>query len=109
MNEPVWSGREKRRECDLRRELGRYLKCLDPDAAGLNETLYRQESRDIASAQRLKQCRERLGGYPELDLVLLRELDGFVQELSAGQRRARLLGKELDAALEDPRWDAQVD
>jgi hypothetical protein len=48
---------------------------------------------------------DRLGRvYPDWDSVIIRELDIYVQSLSEGQRRARLLGKELDAALEDPRW-----
>ena len=91
----------------LKRELGRYIKCLNPDSADLNGTLYQQMTRDIAGAERLRQALEKLGGvYPDWDSSLLRELDSFVQSLSEGQRRARLLGKELDAALEDPRWSA---
>jgi hypothetical protein len=90
----------------LQRELGRFLVCLDQGTDDLNNLMFQQMSRDIASAERLKQCLEKLGDYPEWDPDLCRELELFVQPLTEGQRRARLLGKELDAALEDPRWSA---
>lgn len=90
----------------LQRELGRFLVCLDLGTDDLNNIMFLQMSRDIASAERLKLCLEKLGDYPEWDPDLCRELDLFVQPLTEGQRRARLLGKELDAALEDPRWSA---
>jgi hypothetical protein len=63
-------------------------------------------SRDIATAQRLDQCMKRLGGYPEWPAELGRELDEFYRDLAPNQRHARLLGSEIDAALEDPRWVA---
>jgi len=69
--------------------------------------LYQQMSRDIASARRLKQCWEKLGGYPNWDQELC-ELKNFSQQLTENQRTARLLGKELDAALGDPRWEADL-
>ncbi|GEM_PF-6338757 len=37
---------------------------------------------------------------------LVAEERAYVSGLTAGQREGRLLGKELDAALEDPRWKA---
>lgn len=49
-----------------------------------------------------------LGGYPTWDDESVRGLGQFVGKLTENQRRARLLGKELDAALEDPRWAARV-
>ncbi len=85
-------------------ELGRYLICLEGKVENLNETLHHQMSRDIASAQRLRKCLERLGGYPEWPIELCRDLESFVKGLNENQRKARLLGKEIDAALEDPRW-----
>jgi len=93
----------------LLRELGRYLACLDAGTADLNGLLYQQMSRDIASAQRLKKCLEKLGGYPNWLPDLCQELDEFARQLTENQRRARLLGKELDAALEDPRWLAALE
>lgn len=89
----------------LLRELGRYLVCLGAGTADLNAVLYQQLTRDIATAQRLQRCLDKLGGqYPEWPDDLCHELDAFYTGLTENQRRARLLGKELDAALDDPRW-----
>jgi superfamily II DNA or RNA helicase len=90
----------------LKRELGRYLVCLGRGVSDLNAALYQQMSRDIASAQRLKQCLDKLDGYPDWPPELRRELEDFIQGLPENQRRARLLGSEIDAALDDPRWAA---
>lgn len=93
----------------LKRELGRYLACLDQGTENLNGIMYQQMTRDIASADRPKQCLDKLGGgYPEWDANVCRELEAFARKLTEGQRRARLLGKELDAALQGPRWTAEV-
>ncbi|HRU07038.1 MAG TPA: hypothetical protein P5137_14825, partial [Candidatus Brocadiia bacterium] len=88
----------------LLRELGRYLVCLGEGTSDMNGVWYRQMNRDIASAERLKRAQDRLGGYPEWSSALCEELEGFAAELGEPQRRARLMGKELDAALDDPRW-----
>jgi superfamily II DNA or RNA helicase len=94
----------------LLRELGRYLMCLGAGTADLNGVLYQQLNRDIATAQRLQRCLDRLGGnYPEWPDDLCRELSAFFASLTENQRKARLLGKELDAALDDPRWLAATD
>jgi len=87
-------------------ELGRYLMCLGGGTENLNERLYRQMSRDIASARRLQRCINRLGGYPEWSSEVRRELEDFAKQLTENERRARLLGSQLDAALDDPRWAA---
>jgi hypothetical protein len=96
--------------CRLRlmRELGRYLICLDGSASDLNSVLHRQISRDIAGARRLQECRNRLGDYPDWPPDLCRELGIFHAGLNEGQRTARLLGSELDAALDDPRWNVSI-
>ncbi|GAI41184.1 unnamed protein product [marine sediment metagenome] len=90
----------------LIRELGKYLICLGASIDELNESLFKQLSRDIASASRLKKCIGMLGDYPEWHDDLQRELECFAESLTEGQRQARLLGSELDAALDDPRWKA---
>jgi phage terminase Nu1 subunit (DNA packaging protein) len=90
----------------LQKEIGRYLVCYGKTTANLNNVWYSQMSRDIATAQRLEECRKRLGGYPEWPAELRRELDEFYRDLAPNQRQARLLGSEIDAALEDPRWVA---
>jgi hypothetical protein len=89
----------------LVRELARYLLCLDSDAADLNAILHAQLGRDIASAARLGRVYERVG-YPEWDNYLVEELRQQVRGLTAGQQESVLLGKPLDAALDDPRWIA---
>jgi len=88
----------------LIRELGKYLVCLGAGTDELNESLFKQMSRDIASARRLQKCMDKLGGYPEWRVDLRRELERFAESLTEGQRQARLLGSELDATLDDPRW-----
>jgi hypothetical protein len=65
-------------------------------------------SRETASSSRLKQCWEQLRGYPDWDDHLSAEARSFAADLTDNQRRARLMGKELDAALQDPRWWALV-
>ena len=93
----------------LLRELGRYLVCFGEGTADLNSVLYREMRRDTATAGRLRQIFKRLGeAYPEWPQWLLREFDVFHGSLAANQRQGRLIGKELDAALDDPRWRACV-
>lgn len=91
----------------LQRELGRYLLCLDPNAADLNQTLHNQRQRDIASAARLNQAYE-LIGYPQWDPELVSDLRQEAGRLTANQRKNVLLGSPLDAALADPRWRART-
>ncbi|MDI6754665.1 MAG: helicase-related protein [Thermodesulfobacteriota bacterium] len=88
----------------LLRELGRFLACLGEGTSDLNGLIHRQISRDIATAHRLRRCLEKLGGYPEWPPDICREVEAFADTLSENQCRARLLGKEIDAALDDPRW-----
>jgi superfamily II DNA or RNA helicase len=91
----------------LLRELGRYLVCFEEGAADLNGILYREMGRDTSTAGRLAQVFARLGSdYPDWPQWLLRELDAFHTNLAPNQRQGRLIGKELDAALNDPRWAA---
>jgi len=90
----------------LLKELGRYLLCLDSSSGDLNTVFYRHMSRDLPGAERLRRCYYQLGGYPAWPESLRLELEEFVNALSDNQRKARLLGNELDAALEDPRWEA---
>lgn len=93
----------------LQRELGRYLICLGATGGDLNPVFHEQMSSGMARAERLKQCWERLGCYPDWSVELCNELEQFGAALTPGQREARLLGKELDAALHDPRWEAGSD
>lgn len=89
----------------LVRELGYYLASLNEGLDNLNGLLYEQISRDNPTAQRLKRCLDRLDNeYPEWESSLLRELQTFTQTVTDAKRRGRLIGRELDAALDDPRW-----
>jgi len=91
----------------LKRELGRYLICLGSGARNLNDFMYQQLSRaEFVGRRRLQQCQEILGGYPDWAEWLVEELDEFARKVNAGERRARIAGSELDAALQDPRWAA---
>jgi hypothetical protein len=90
----------------LLRELGRYLACLGQGTGDLNALFHQQMSRDIGSASRLKEALQRFGGYPTWSPEVCRELEVFASRLNENQRKARLLGRELDAALQDPRWGA---
>jgi len=87
-------------------ELGRYLVCLGGGTEDLNERLYQQVSRDIATARRLKRCIDRLGGYPQWSAELRQKLEEFAEQFTENERQARLLGSQIDAALDDPRWVA---
>jgi hypothetical protein len=92
----------------LLRELGKYLVSVGQGTSNLNEVLFRQLQReDIASRERLKRVLERLGvDYPQWPEHLLEELASFDRQVTPNERRGRLIGKELDAALADPRWRA---
>jgi len=90
----------------LKTEFGRYLICLgngSSDFAGLISSI---SQRDTQGSQRVRTVIDRLGVVPEWDSETLRKLLEFYRRLTAGQREARLLFKELDAALSDPRWEA---
>lgn len=91
----------------LTKELGRFLVCLGTGADNLNEVFYQHMSRDVSTAARLREVFERLGSrYPDWSSEACQELAAFYEQLSENQRKARLLGREVDAALQDPRWKA---
>jgi hypothetical protein len=89
----------------LTRELGRFLLCLVPDATDLNQTFFDQQTRDISSADRLRRAHA-LIGYPEWAPSIVADLRGEIAILSINQRKNVLIGSPLDAALDDPRWQA---
>jgi superfamily II DNA or RNA helicase len=108
-----WESRalERQREAAcirLQRELGRYLVCSGGWTKNLNKVLFELVSRETLGAKRLRRCLENIGDYPIWDEETLHELHLFERSLDDNQREARLLGKELDAALDDPRWRARV-
>jgi superfamily II DNA/RNA helicase len=87
-------------------ELGRYLVCLGNGSTDLSGMLSRLAQRDTQASQRLISVIEKLGGRPSWDSEILRELEEFYGRLNEGQRKGRLMFNELDAALNDPRWEA---
>lgn len=95
----------------LLRELGKYLVSLGQGTDDLNQLLFQQLKRqDIASRQRLELVVQKLGGgYPDWPAHLVDELTAYDHTVSPNERRGRLIGKELDAALADPRWMVRSD
>ncbi len=92
----------------LLRELGRFLACLTGTAEGLREAFYEQMTRDIAGAKRLKRAYDALGGSPAWTDAHEEELKEFLAHLPDNHRQARIIGNELEAALNDPRWKARA-
>jgi len=90
----------------LTRELGRYLVSQGAGTDDLNNFLYQMITRGLEGARRLKKALEMLGGYPEWDTETLRDLTAFASGLTDNQIKGRSMMKEIDAALQDPRWDA---
>jgi hypothetical protein len=84
-------------------ELGRFLVCFPPDTDDLNGKFHRLASEATPTAERLKIVYSRLGAYPDWDEDHLAELRAFRSTLASSQIRSRLAGRELDAALADPR------
>ncbi len=86
-------------------ELGRFLVCLGTTLDALNAVFYEQMNREHATAARLRRCYARFGDdYPEWTPEIRAELLRFASEVTGNQRAGRLIGSELDAALDDPRW-----
>jgi len=91
----------------LMKELARYLVCWKGQAGDLNTVFYDAMQRSDRSAIRLRRCFKRLGQeYPEWPHEITAELSNFLSRLGPSQQDARLLGREIDAALNDPRWQA---
>jgi hypothetical protein len=102
--------RPQRREAARLRlieELGRLLVCSPPDTDHLNGKFHRLASEATPTAERLRIVFNRLGAHPEWGADHLAGLRAFRNDLSSAQTRARLTGRELDAALADPRWQAR--
>jgi len=91
----------------LKRELGRTLRCLG--TGDLNALFRRQVQRESASDGRYHQALRQLDGYPVWTDTEVEAIGQFVNALKNSQRTARLLGSEVDAALDDPRWQASYE
>jgi len=90
----------------LKNELSRYLICLGNGSTELPTLISDLTQRDTQGSQRVRTVLDRLGELPEWDSESLKGLAEFYDRLTPGQREARLLFNELDAALNDPRWEA---
>ena len=88
----------------LQEELGRFLICAEPDTDDLNGKLHRMTQDRTATADRLRSVFHRLGEYPDWTVAKLQALRGLRDKMTANQIKTRLTGRELDAALDDPRW-----
>ena len=86
-------------------ELGRFLVCLGTTLDALNAVFYEQMNREHATAARLRRCYARFGeDYPEWTLEVRADLLRFASEATGNQKAGRLIGSEIDAALDDYRW-----
>ncbi len=85
-------------------ELGRMLICTQPETDNLNGRLHALASQSNPTATRLRRVMNRIGGYPDWELRHIVALRAFREELTGFQRQVRLTGRELEAALDDPRW-----
>ena len=85
-------------------ELGRLLICFEPDIDNLNSKFHRLASDQTPTAHRLENVYRRLDGYPDWESHHIADLREFRANLGPSQIKTRLTGRELDAALADPRW-----
>lgn len=85
-------------------ELGRLLICFEPDIDNLNGKFHRLATDQTPTAHRLQNVFGRLGGYPDWEGHHIADLREFRANLGPSQVKTRLTGRELDAALADPRW-----
>jgi len=89
----------------LMREVGRTLRCLgDGD---LNELLRKQVQRESRPSGRYHRALKLLGGYPTWHSEDVADVEAFARRASQKERKARVAGSEVDAAINDPRWKAR--
>jgi hypothetical protein len=89
-------------------ELGKTLVCFQPDSDDLNSKFHRLMSDRSATANRLQAVYWRLDGYPNWLPGALQSFREYRSQLTASQVKTRLTGREVDAALADPRWSCRV-
>lgn len=89
-------------------ELGRTLVCFEPYTDDLNGKFHRLATEQTATAERFSSVFHRLGGYPEWSNFQIADLREFRAGLTSNQVKTRLTGRELDAAMSDPRWATRL-
>jgi hypothetical protein len=87
----------------LKRELSRVVMSIADKSSDLDNGLDALIRRDTSIGQKVRQCIDVLGEYPEWDDQDRWEADHYAQSASENQRMGRRTGRELDAALADPR------
>ena len=89
----------------LKQELGRFLVSVDGNGLDLNAVIDDWLQRRIPLSQKLSKSLDKLGGeYPEWTDEDFWQLEQFGKQVTENQRTSRRAGKEIDAALADPRW-----
>lgn len=88
-------------------QLGKYFACHDNHVNKPNEALHAMFSQGDAARHRAVRAYQLFSGYPEWPPALLDELRRFERRVSTHERKNRQSFKQVDAALEDPRWDAR--
>ena len=90
----------------LLRELGRTLRCMGEDDLSIlfNKQLQKENRKD----GRFHRAKELLGDGEWWSDEEQKEINQFVQELKDNERKARTTFAEIDAALDDPRWQANI-
>jgi superfamily II DNA or RNA helicase len=88
----------------LSREVARLLRCLDPSTADLAQLAEIQAARPGPLAERIRLAKHRLGGKFTWTDQTRWELQQFLKDLTPNDKKSRLSGSSLDAALADPRW-----
>jgi hypothetical protein len=86
----------------LIRELGRTLLCLG--TGDLSRLFHEQVQREAHDDGRYHRALRRLNGLPLWTKAEIEEIEQFARSLTETERQARILGSEVDAALNDPRW-----
>ncbi len=88
--------------------MSRYLLVMGADRTNLNDRWHQlMQTRDTSVRARLQECHSRLSGaWPDWDPELVAESEDVVRGWSEAQRKVRVTGSEIDAALADPRWQA---
>ena len=66
---------------------------------------FRTDSERFAGQPACTNRARRMGEVPEWESDNLQELEEFYDRLTPGKKEARLMFNELDAALNDPRWE----
>ena len=88
-------------------QLGKYLICREPSFRQPNPQMHRiMTTVTEGSRDRMRRV-HKLIDYPQWPDALADELRRFGKQVGAHEKKNRLSGKQIDAALDDPRWQAR--